>query len=64
LTFFYLLDVVAKLWIPQGSDKSIEKHCILLLQNNIKNKDGSEKWSSPKEWVGHAETKVNGVLVW
>jgi hypothetical protein len=25
---------------------------------------GSEKWSSPKEWVSHAETKVNGVLAW
>jgi hypothetical protein len=64
LTFFYLLDVV-KLWIPQGSDKSIEKHCILQLQNNNKkNKYGSKKWSSPKEWVGYAKTKVNGVLAW
>jgi hypothetical protein len=54
-----------KLWIPQGSDKSIEKHCILQLQNNNKkNKYGSKKWSSPKEWVGHAKTKVNGVLAW
>ncbi len=52
LTNFYLLEIVVELWIPQGNDGIVDKHCISQLQNNWEH----QRWLRKVVWQCRTNT--------